>query len=76
MQAYFANQSCDPFTNRTLPCQLGNYVSYAVEVTSAQDVAETINFARNNNIRFLVRNTGHEYAVHPSLPFLKSALSR
>lgn len=60
MQSYFANQSCDPFTDRTTPCKLGNYVSYAVEVTSAQDIAETIKFARNNNIRFLVRNTGHE----------------
>ncbi|OLN86740.1 putative FAD-linked oxidoreductase-like protein 9 [Colletotrichum chlorophyti] len=61
MQSYFANQSCDPFTERTTPCLLGNYVSYAVEVTSAQDVAETINFARENSIRFLVRNTGHDH---------------
>ncbi|KAK1956048.1 FAD binding domain-containing protein [Colletotrichum sublineola] len=61
MQTYFANQSCDPFTDRTTPCLIGNYVSYAVEVTSAQDVVETINFARDNNIRFLVRNTGHDH---------------
>lgn len=60
MQAYFANQSCDPFTDRNTTCKLGNYVSYAVEVTSAQDIAETIKFANANNIRFLVRNTGHE----------------
>lgn len=60
MQSYFANQSCDPFTDRTTPCLIGNYVQYAVEVTSAQDVVETVNFARENNIRFLVRNTGHE----------------
>ncbi|KAK1986377.1 FAD binding domain-containing protein [Colletotrichum cereale] len=61
MQSYFANQSCDPFTDRTTPCLIGNYVNYAVEVTSAQDVVETINFARDNNIRFLVRNTGHDH---------------
>ncbi|KAL0940341.1 isoamyl alcohol [Colletotrichum truncatum] len=61
MQSYFANQSCDPFTDRTTPCLLGNYVNYAVEVTSAQDVVETVNFARENNIRFLVRNTGHDH---------------
>ncbi|KAL3295350.1 FAD binding domain-containing protein [Colletotrichum asianum] len=61
MQSYFANQSCDPFTDRTLPCLIGNYVQYAVEVTSAQDVVETVNFARDNNIRFLVRNTGHDH---------------
>jgi len=61
MQPYFANQSCDPFTDRTTPCLIGNYVNYAVEVTSAQDVVEAINFARDNNIRFLVRNTGHDH---------------
>ncbi|KKY37574.1 putative isoamyl alcohol [Diaporthe ampelina] len=51
----------DEAAYRTTPCKLGNYVSYAVEVTSAQDIAETIKFARNNNIRFLVRNTGHDH---------------
>ncbi|KAF9874488.1 FAD binding domain-containing protein [Colletotrichum karsti] len=61
MQSYFANQSCDPFTDRTTPCLIGNYVQYAVEVTSTQDVVETVNFARENNIRFLVRNTGHDH---------------
>lgn len=61
MQAYFANQSCDPFTSEATPCTLGNYVSYAVNVTSAQDIANTIKFARKNNIRFLVRNTGHDF---------------
>ncbi|KAF6800167.1 FAD binding domain-containing protein (isoamyl alcohol oxidase) [Colletotrichum sojae] len=61
MQSFFANQSCDPFTDRTTPCLIGNYVNYAVEVTSAQDVVETVNFARENNIRFLVRNTGHDH---------------
>ncbi|KAF6831781.1 FAD binding domain-containing protein (isoamyl alcohol oxidase) [Colletotrichum plurivorum] len=61
MQSFFANQSCDPFTDRTTPCLIGNYVNYVVEVTSAQDVVETVNFARENNIRFLVRNTGHDH---------------
>ncbi|TDZ67337.1 FAD-linked oxidoreductase ZEB1 [Colletotrichum trifolii] len=61
MQSFFANQSCDPFTDRTTPCLVGNYVNYAVEVTSAKDVVETVNFARENNIRFLVRNTGHDH---------------
>ncbi|TDZ17658.1 FAD-linked oxidoreductase ZEB1 [Colletotrichum orbiculare MAFF 240422] len=61
MQSFFANQSCDPFTDRTTSCLVGNYVNYAVEVTSAKDVVETINFARENNIRFLVRNTGHDH---------------
>lgn len=34
---------------------------YAVAVESAADIIATINFARQNNIRFVVRNTGHDY---------------
>jgi hypothetical protein len=60
MQTYFANQSCDPFTDRTIPCTLGNYVSYAVEATSNADVAAALKFAKDNKLRVVVRNTGHE----------------
>ncbi|GAB1314853.1 FAD-linked oxidoreductase-like protein 7 [Madurella fahalii] len=61
MAPYFAGQSCDPFTSRAKPCTLGNYVRYAVAAESAADVAATINFAREHNIRFVIRNTGHDY---------------
>ncbi|GAQ11669.1 hypothetical protein ALT_8990 [Aspergillus lentulus] len=61
MQTYFANQSCDPFTAESKPCTLGNYVNYAVDVSSSNDVIAAVNFARKNNIRFVIRNTGHDY---------------
>ncbi|KAH8884168.1 FAD binding domain-containing protein [Thozetella sp. PMI_491] len=61
MQTYFANQSCDPFTSTSSACELGNYVSYAVNVTSAADVAAALAFASDNNIRVVVRNTGHDF---------------
>ncbi|OJJ51527.1 hypothetical protein ASPZODRAFT_12348 [Penicilliopsis zonata CBS 506.65] len=61
MQAYFANQSCDPFTAESRPCLLGNYVSYAVNVSSSDDVVAAIKFAKSNNVRFVIRNTGHDY---------------
>ncbi|KAL4893189.1 FAD/FMN-containing dehydrogenase [Aspergillus ambiguus] len=61
MQSYWANQSCDPFTSESRPCLLGNYVSYAVDVRTTDDVAAAIQFAKANNIRFVVRNTGHDY---------------
>lgn len=60
MQTYFANQSCDPFTAKTRPCRLGNYVNYAVKVSSSDDVIASIRFAQENNVRFVIRNTGHE----------------
>lgn len=53
--------SCDPFTAEDKPCDFGNYVRYAVNVSSADDVVATIAFAQENNIRFVIRNTGHDY---------------
>ncbi|KAL9946053.1 hypothetical protein D7B24_000603 [Verticillium nonalfalfae] len=61
MQTYFANQSCDPFTDRAKPCTLGNYVSYAVDVECSSDVARALKFAKANNLRVVVRNTGHDF---------------
>ncbi|KAI5863632.1 hypothetical protein GGS23DRAFT_507516 [Durotheca rogersii] len=62
MAPIFANQSCDPWQQpRSTPCALGNYVSYAVEVSGAADIAATLRFARERNLRFVVRNTGHDY---------------
>ncbi|OQE34805.1 hypothetical protein PENCOP_c015G05357 [Penicillium coprophilum] len=61
MQTYFANQTCDPFTAKSKPCLLGNYVNYAVNVSSSDHVVAAVNFARENNIRFVIRNTGHDY---------------
>ncbi|EAU38028.1 conserved hypothetical protein [Aspergillus terreus NIH2624] len=61
MQSYWANQSCDPFTSQSSPCRLGNYVSYAVDVRSTDDVVAAIKFAKSNNLRFVIRNTGHDY---------------
>ncbi|KAM5354798.1 hypothetical protein ACJ41O_001444 [Fusarium nematophilum] len=61
MQTYFANQSCDPFTDRTVPCTLGNYVSYAVDVKKTADIAAALRFAKSKNIRVVIRNTGHDF---------------
>ncbi|KAL2126018.1 hypothetical protein VTI74DRAFT_1951 [Chaetomium olivicolor] len=61
MAPFFANQSCDPFTAQSKPCTLGNYVRYAVEAQSAADITAAIQFAKSHNIRFVIRNTGHDY---------------
>lgn len=61
MQAYFANQSCDPFLAESRPCVLGNYVSYAIKATTTAQVVKAVKFATKYNIRLVVRNTGHDY---------------
>ena len=64
MQTYFTDNSCDPWTDRTTPCQLGNYASYSVRVRDASDVAKTVKFAKDKNIRLVIKNTGHEYSIN------------
>ncbi|KAH6616421.1 FAD binding domain-containing protein [Boeremia exigua] len=61
MQAYFATQACDPYSNRSIPCTLGNYVAYSVKVTEAFDVITALQFAKAQNVRVLARNTGHDF---------------
>lgn len=61
MAPFFANQSCDPFQPRERPCELGNYVRYAVDASGPSDIQHTIEFATLKNIRFVIRNTGHDY---------------
>ncbi|KAF9876186.1 FAD binding domain-containing protein [Colletotrichum karsti] len=61
MAAFFANQSCDPFLQPSDRCIIGTYVQYAVKAASAADYSATIKFAQENNIRLVIRNTGHDY---------------
>ena len=60
MAPFFANQSCDTYTPESQPCTLGNYVDYAINVTIPSDIAKGLAFATQNNIRLVIRNTGHE----------------
>jgi len=69
MSPFFANQSCDPFQPDARPCLLGNYVNYAVDLSTsnaANEVVAAVGFAHQHNIRFVIRNTGHEYAFYLS----------
>lgn len=61
MSPLFANESCDPFTARESQCVLGTYVQYAVDVSCENDVVNTLAFVQENNIRLVIRNTGHDY---------------
>lgn len=60
MAAAVADEDCDPFTSREMPCKAGDSVTYSVKATDAMDIMKTLAFARANNIRLVIRNTGHE----------------
>ncbi|KAI0423731.1 hypothetical protein F5Y09DRAFT_336347 [Xylaria sp. FL1042] len=42
-------------------CTLGNLPSYAINVSSAEDVVAGVRFAEKNNIRLVIKNTGHDF---------------
>jgi hypothetical protein len=57
--SHFANDSCLP--DPTVPCLDEGFPEFAVNATTAEHVSLAINFARKNNIRLIVKNTGHDY---------------
>ncbi|PHH61185.1 hypothetical protein CDD81_708 [Ophiocordyceps australis] len=61
MNPYFQNQSCDPFTPQMTPCELGNYASYSINITSPKHVVAAIEFCREHNVRLVIKNTGHDF---------------
>ncbi|KAL4802481.1 FAD-binding domain-containing protein [Aspergillus unguis] len=61
MAPFFANDTCDPFHPPRKICTLGNYVSYAVNVSQPDHVITSLDFVKKHNIRLVVRNTGHDY---------------
>jgi hypothetical protein len=42
-------------------CTLGGYPVYAVNATTLAHIQLAVNFARNQDIRLVVKNTGHDY---------------
>lgn len=63
---YFENNTCSPFgvngnTHDVSQCQLGNQAVYAIDVDGAATAAAGIKFARDRNVRLIVKNTGHDY---------------
>ncbi|KAK6087223.1 FAD binding domain-containing protein [Seiridium cupressi] len=52
---------CNPLADRSTPCRIGNLISYAVNISNTDEIAETIKFAKTHNVRLVVRNTGHDF---------------
>lgn len=42
-------------------CTVGGYPSYAVNVSNVAQIQLAVNFARNANLRLVVKNTGHDF---------------
>lgn len=55
----WTNDSCLPDPNA--PCSSQGYPVYVINATCSQDVKQGIDFARNNNVRVIVKGTGVDY---------------
>ncbi|KAH9887786.1 FAD binding domain-containing protein [Xylariomycetidae sp. FL2044] len=53
------NDSCLPLPD--LPCSSQGYPLYVINATTPDHVAAGIDFAREHNIRLVVKNSGHDY---------------
>lgn len=59
IQNNWNNDTCLPYP--TDPCSGEGYPIYVVNATSAEDVKKGVDFARENNVRLIVKGTGHDY---------------
>jgi hypothetical protein len=62
MWPIFQGRTCMPTNDSsTKTCTLGGYPEYAVKVTNVAQIQLAINFARDANLRLVIKNTGHCY---------------
>ncbi|KAH7021908.1 isoamyl alcohol oxidase [Ilyonectria destructans] len=59
---YWTNVTCLPTDDPTSPCTLGFYGVYVIEAKTRHHIASGVKFARRNNLRLAIRNTGHDFA--------------
>lgn len=58
--ADYNDESCPPSSANT-SCTTAGYPAYIISATNAADVQAGINFARDHNIRLIVKGTGHDF---------------
>ncbi|KAI1354026.1 hypothetical protein F5Y01DRAFT_302953 [Xylaria sp. FL0043] len=57
----FSNNSCNPFLDSTTPCTLDSHPIYTINATNSRHFQAAVRFARDHNVRLVIRNTGHDY---------------
>ncbi|KAL4787306.1 hypothetical protein BJX76DRAFT_345599 [Aspergillus varians] len=64
----FGDFSPDNVTPVSQPCHQGSVPGKYVEARSVKDVQETLAFAERNNLRLVIKNTGHDFIGRSSGP--------
>ncbi|KAL4746443.1 hypothetical protein BDW72DRAFT_210436 [Aspergillus terricola var. indicus] len=62
MLPLYEGRTCmPPGYNYTDTCTQGGYPTYVVNATTVAQIQMAVNFARNLNLRLVVKNTGHDF---------------
>ncbi|KAK0116131.1 hypothetical protein ONS95_013163 [Cadophora gregata] len=61
MNPLYTNGACLPTTNRAAICSPGYLSDYVIMAKTKQHIAAGVKFAREYNLRLVVRNTGHDF---------------
>ncbi|KFZ17739.1 hypothetical protein V502_04430 [Pseudogymnoascus sp. VKM F-4520 (FW-2644)] len=62
MSPLYQGLTCTGTTDPTTPCTFGGFPVYAVNVTTVAQIQLAVNFARNANMRLVIKNTGHDFS--------------
>lgn len=56
-----SNDQCTLTADPSDPCTLGHYGVFIIDAQTKEHIQAGVNFARENNIRLIIRNTGHDF---------------
>ncbi|KAF2276086.1 FAD-binding domain-containing protein [Westerdykella ornata] len=57
----YTNNTCLPTSNPDATCTRGYYGDYVILATKEAHIKAGVDFARNYNLRLIIRNTGHDF---------------
>jgi hypothetical protein len=58
---YFSNYTCQPTDDPSTSCTLGYYGVFVLDAYNKNHIKSGLDFARDHNLRLVVRNTGHDF---------------
>ncbi|KAH9880299.1 hypothetical protein IAQ61_000588 [Plenodomus lingam] len=61
MSQWASGSSCTPTLYPNSTCTQGGFPIYVVRATTIKHIQIAVNFARNHNIRLVIKNTGHDF---------------
>ncbi|KAH7096013.1 hypothetical protein FB567DRAFT_432188 [Paraphoma chrysanthemicola] len=57
----YTNNTCLPTSDPSEPCTRGFYGNYVIVAKTKEQIKAGVDFARQRNLRLIIRNTGHDF---------------